>query len=103
MSIQHKFPALKTKKCSCCATNSSVLLQVRYGGRTELATGEEETIADLCRQLELVLNHGLRDQDTNLGLAVIRSNIYIYSFCISLKTFYIQFLKKHNFQGFFIN
>jgi hypothetical protein len=27
---------------------------------------------DLCRQLELTLQHGAKDRDTSLGLAVIR-------------------------------
>jgi len=47
--------------------------QVRYGGKTELAIGEEESVQELCKQIELILSHGLKDKDTHLGLAVIRN------------------------------
>jgi len=47
--------------------------QARFGGRPELATGEDEGVALFCKQIELILNHGLKDKDTNLGLAVIRN------------------------------
>jgi len=47
--------------------------QVRYGGKSELATGDQDEVICLCRQLELVLNHGLKDQESSLGLSVIRN------------------------------
>lgn len=36
--------------------------QVRYGGKSELATENEEVVSKLCRSLELALSHGLKLQ-----------------------------------------
>jgi len=47
--------------------------QVRYGGQAELATGEDGNVVELCKQVEIILIHGLRDRDDSLGLAVMRN------------------------------
>ena len=37
--------------------------QIKFGGKSELATEAEDVIADLCKKLEAILNHGLKTQD----------------------------------------
>lgn len=44
--------------------------QIRFGGRTELATDGDRRVACLCSQFEVALQHGLRKNYT--GLAAIR-------------------------------
>lgn len=36
--------------------------QIRFGGRTELATELDQHVTILCMQLEAVLSHGLRSK-----------------------------------------
>ena len=38
--------------------------QIRFGGRTELATESDERVAALCLGWEKVLNHGLKPTGT---------------------------------------
>ena len=43
--------------------------QVRYGGKSELATEQEDVVAELCISFEKVLNHGaLKKGSGNLGI-----------------------------------
>ena len=37
--------------------------QIKFGGKSELATEDEHVIAELCKKLEAILNHGLKTQD----------------------------------------
>lgn len=37
--------------------------QIKFGGKSELATEAEDVISDLCKKLEAILNHGLKTQD----------------------------------------
>ena len=37
--------------------------QIKFGGKSELATEDEDVIAELCKKLEAILNHGLKTQD----------------------------------------
>ena len=39
--------------------------QVRFGGRTELATDSDSRVSCLCAQLEAVLVHGLKRSTSN--------------------------------------
>ena len=46
--------------------------QVRYGGKSELATENEGVIANLCIKFEAVLNHGLK---TNVGQNSLKEKV----------------------------
>ena len=52
--------------------NNLCFVQARFGGKPELATAADAEIGQLCKQIELILNHGLKERDSSLGLAVIR-------------------------------
>ena len=52
--------------------NNLCCVQARFGGKPELATAADAEIGQLCKQIELILNHGLKERDSSLGLAVIR-------------------------------
>jgi len=53
--------------------DSVKVCQAKFGGKPELATTADAEIGQLCKQIELILNHGLKDRDSSLGLAVIRN------------------------------
>ena len=42
--------------------------QVRFGGKSELATENEEVVSNLCYNLEVVLEHGLKQPAGGTGL-----------------------------------
>lgn len=58
--------------------------QVRFGGRTELATESDERVAFLCTQLEDTLSHGLKPRPPNRGLAAIKQVTGIVTSGLSL-------------------
>ncbi|XP_063844275.1 sorting nexin-29-like [Scylla paramamosain] len=58
--------------------------QVRFGGRTELATESDERVAFLCTQLEATLSHGLKPRPPNRGLAAIKQVTGIVTSGLSL-------------------
>ena len=41
--------------------------QVRFGGKSELATENEKVVSELCYNLEVVLEHGLKHQPGSGG------------------------------------
>ena len=41
--------------------------QVRFGGKSELATENEKVVSELCHNLEVVLEHGLKHQPLSGG------------------------------------
>ena len=42
--------------------------QVRFGGKSELATENERVVSDLCQCLEVVLEHGLKQHPISQNL-----------------------------------
>ncbi|XP_076063088.1 sorting nexin-29-like isoform X2 [Oratosquilla oratoria] len=58
--------------------------QIRYGGRTELATESDSRVAGLCKCLEDALSHGLKPRTSSKGLAAIRQVKDIVSSGLSL-------------------
>ena len=47
--------------------------QIRFGGKVELATDENEEISNLCTKLELLILHGMKVDTPSLGMAVIKN------------------------------
>ena len=41
--------------------------QVRFGGKSELATENEKVVSELCYNLEVVLEHGLKSNQSSSG------------------------------------
>ncbi|KAG0727048.1 Sorting nexin-29 [Chionoecetes opilio] len=58
--------------------------QVRFGGRTELATESDERVAVLCGQLEAILSYGLKPRPPNRGLSAIKQVTGIVTSGLSL-------------------
>ena len=42
--------------------------QVRFGGKSELATENEKVVSELCHCLEIVLEHGLKQHPVSANL-----------------------------------
>ena len=45
--------------------------QVRFGGKSELATENEKVVSELCYNLEVVLEHGLKHQPGSGGSRIL--------------------------------
>ena len=41
--------------------------QVRFGGKSELATENEKVVSELCHNIEVVLEHGLKHNTSSIG------------------------------------
>lgn len=39
--------------------------QVRFGGKSELATDQDSRVSCLCAQFEIILSHGLKKSSAN--------------------------------------
>ena len=68
---------------------SLTISQVRFGGRTELATESDERVAFLCAQLEATLSHGLKARPPNRGLAAIKLVIHALVILIVILSIFI--------------
>ncbi|XP_063225758.1 sorting nexin-29 [Bacillus rossius redtenbacheri] len=58
--------------------------QIRFGGRTELATDADPRVAVLCARLELALAHGLRPRPLSKGGSALRQVTEIVSSSLHL-------------------
>jgi len=47
--------------------------QVRFGGKSELATHTSDEVANVCDSFETVLQHGMKETTTTLGFSVIKN------------------------------